>query len=152
MRWLDSITDSVDLNLSNLGDSEGQGSLAVLQLMGHKELDRTLRLNNKSQSKGYQLLIMLVFPICPFLLKKKNQQWNWSLGQFRCIWVLPGSSVIKNLLAMQKTQDTWVPSLGQEDPLEEGMSTLSSILAQRILWTEEPGRLQSIGSQRVKRD
>ena len=46
-------------------------------------------------------------------------------------------------------QETWVQSLGQEDPLEEEMATHSSILAWRILWTEEPGRLQSTGAQRV---
>ena len=46
-------------------------------------------------------------------------------------------------------QETWVQSLGWEDPLEKGMSTHSSILAWRIPWTEEPGRLQSMGSQRV---
>ena len=51
---------------------------------------------------------------------------------------------VKNLPAMQKTQ---VRFLGQEDPLEEGMATHSSILAWRIPWTEEPGRLQSMGSQ-----
>ena len=44
----------------------------------------------------------------------------------------------------------WVQSPGQEDPLEEGMATHSSILAWRIPWTEELGGLQSIGSQRVK--
>ena len=48
--------------------------------------------------------------------------------------------------------ETQVPSLGQEDPLEKGMATHSSILAWRILWTEEPGGLQSMGSQRVRRD
>ena len=48
---------------------------------------------------------------------------------------------IKNLPAMQ---ETWVPSLGQEDPLEKRMTTHSSILAWEILWTEEPGRLQSM--------
>ena len=42
---------------------------------------------------------------------------------------------------MQEMQETWVRSLGQEDPLEEGMATYSSILAWRIPWTEEPGRL-----------
>ena len=42
----------------------------------------------------------------------------------------------------------WVRSLGQEDPLEEGMATHFSILAWRILWTEEPGGLQSVGSQK----
>ena len=46
-------------------------------------------------------------------------------------------------------QETWIRSLGQEDPLEEEMATHSSILAWRIPWTEEPGGLQSTGSQRV---
>ena len=60
----------------------------------------------------------------------------------------PGAShvaqMVKNLPAMQETH---VRSLGWEDPLEEGMATQSSILAWRILWTEEPGGLQSMGSQ-----
>ena len=46
--------------------------------------------------------------------------------------------------------ETWVQTLGQEDPLEEGMATYSSILAWRISWTEEPERLQFIGSQSWK--
>ena len=46
----------------------------------------------------------------------------------------------------------WVKSLGQEDPLDEGMATHSSILAWRTPWTEEPGGLQSMGSQRVRHD
>ena len=53
---------------------------------------------------------------------------------------------------MQKTQETRVQSLGWEDPLEEGITTHSYILAWRIPWTEEPGRLQSIGWQRVGHD
>ena len=56
---------------------------------------------------------------------------------------------IKRLPAMQ---ETWVQSLGQEDPLEKKMATHSSILAWRIPWTEEPGGLQSTGSQRVGHD
>ena len=51
---------------------------------------------------------------------------------------------VKNLPAMQETQ---VPSLGWEDPLEKGMATHSSIFAWKIPWTEEPGGLQSMGSQ-----
>ena len=47
-------------------------------------------------------------------------------------------------------QEMWVQSLGQEDPLEEGMTTLSSILAWRIPWTEEPGELQSVGLHRIR--
>ena len=54
---------------------------------------------------------------------------------------------LKRLPAMQETQ---VPSLGWEDPLEKEMATHSSILAWRIPWREEPGRLQSIESQRVR--
>ena len=71
----------------------------------------------------------------------------------------PGGSVVKNLPAMQ---ETWVQSLGQEDPLEKEMATHSSILtwkilwathfsilAWRISWTREPGKLQSMGSQEL---
>ena len=53
---------------------------------------------------------------------------------------------------MQEKQETRVRSLGQEDPLEEVMATHSSILALEIPWTEEPGGLRSVGSQRVKHD
>ena len=58
-------------------------------------------------------------------------------------------SAVKNPPAMQEPQETWVQVLDQEDPLEEGMATHSSILAWRIPWTEEPGGLQSIGYQTV---
>ena len=54
------------------------------------------------------------------------------------------AQIIKNLPAMQ---ETWVPSLGQEDPLEKEMAIHSSILAQTTPWTEEPGGLQFIGLQ-----
>ena len=56
---------------------------------------------------------------------------------------------VKNLSVMQETQETWVQTLGQEYPLEEEMATHSSVLAWEILWTEEPGGLQSMGSPRV---
>ena len=56
---------------------------------------------------------------------------------------------VKNLPAMR---ETWVRSLSWEDSLEKGMATHSSILAWRIPWTEEPGGLQSMGSQRVRHD
>ena len=64
----------------------------------------------------------------------------------------PGSSVVKNLPAVQEPQETRVQSLGQEDPLEEGMATHSSILAWKTPWTDEPGRLRFIGSQRVRHE
>ena len=59
---------------------------------------------------------------------------------------LPGDSVVKNLSDKQETQ---IPSLGQKDPLEEEMATHSNILAWENPWTEEPGALQSMGSQRA---
>ena len=71
-------------------------------------------------------------------LRRQNTLWASLVDQF-----------VKNL---PTKQETWVQSLGWEDPLEEGMATHSSILAWRIPWTEEPGRLQSMGSQRVRHD
>ena len=58
----------------------------------------------------------------------------------------------KNLPTMQEMQETWVRSLGWEDPLEEGMATHSSTLAWKIPWISEPGRLSSMVSQRVGHD
>ena len=93
-----------------------------------------------------------------------NHRWNRGPLQWNHVVLTSGSSrksslgdfffylvpqMIKNLPAMQ---ETWVWSPGQEDPLEKGMATHSSILAQRIPWTEEPGRLQSVRSQRVGHD
>ena len=56
-------------------------------------------------------------------------------------WGFPVTQTAKNL-----------PAMGQEDPLDKGMATPSNILAWRILWTEEPGGLQSMGSQRIRHD
>ena len=67
-----------------------------------------------------------------------------------CIyWASLVAQTVKNLPAMQKTL---VQSLGWEDPLKEGMATHCSVLAWRIPQTEEPGGLQSMGSQRVRQD
>ena len=62
------------------------------------------------------------------------------------------SLVAQTLKNPPATQETWVRSLGWEDLLEEGMATHSSILAWRIPWTEEPGRLESMGLQTVRHD
>ena len=59
------------------------------------------------------------------------------------------AQIVKNLPALWETQ---VQSLGQEDPLDKGTTTHSSILAGKIPWTEKPGGLQSMGLQRVRRD
>ena len=65
------------------------------------------------------------------------------------LWTSLVAQMVKNLPAMQ---ETWVWSLGGDDTLEKGMATHSCILAWRIPWTEEPGGLQSVGSQRVSYD
>ena len=62
------------------------------------------------------------------------------------------SLVAQRLKRLPAMWETWVRSLGWEDPLEKEMATHSSILAWRIPWTEEPGRLQFMGSQRVGHD
>ena len=83
--------------------------------------------------------------------EKNNPIKNW-----QNIWtnilqkgISPVAHTIKNLPAVQ---ETCVRSLGQEDPLEKGMASYSSILAWRIPWTEEPGGLQSMGLQRIGHD
>ena len=64
-----------------------------------------------------------------------------------------GASLVAQKMRIPSAiQETWVQSLGWEDPLENRMATHSSILAWKILWTEEPGGLQSIGLQRVRHD
>ena len=68
------------------------------------------------------------------------------------LWGFPDGATVKNLPAMQETQETGVSSLGLEDTLGKAMATHSSILAWRIPWTEEPGGLQSMLSQRVGHD
>ena len=68
-------------------------------------------------------------------------------GASQVAWVVKN----KNHLPVQETWEMWFPSLGWEDPLEEGMATHSNILALRIPWTEKPGGLQATGSQSLTR-
>ena len=76
----------------------------------------------------------------------RKKEWGWVLSggknQKVLVWVSLVAQTVKNPPAMQ---ETWVQSLGQEDPLEKGMPTHSSILAWRIPWTEEAGRLYNSG-------
>ena len=84
--------------------------------------------------------------------------WPWTflmslniLSLKTCLGIFPNGQQVKNPLAMPETQETWVQSLGWEDPLEEEVATLSSILAWRIPWTEEPGGLRSVGHKESDR-
>ena len=62
----------------------------------------------------------------------------------------PWSLVVQTVKCLSTMQETWVRSLGQKDPLEKEMAIHSSTIAWKIPWTEEPGRIQSIGLQRVR--
>ena len=77
-------------------------------------------------------------------------------GRLRYLWCLRrtirASLVAQTIMTQHAMQETWVWSLGWEHPLDKGMATHSSVLAWRIPWTEEPGGLQSTGSQRVRHD
>ena len=64
----------------------------------------------------------------------------------------PASLVAQTVKHLPTMRETWVRSLGWKDPLEKEMATYSSILPWKIPWTEKPGRLQSMGSQRVGHD
>ena len=75
-----------------------------------------------------------------------------SAGDSRDLGSILTSPVAQTVKCLPTTQETWVLSLGQEDLLEKEMATHSSIVAWKIPWTEEPGRLQSMGSQRVGHD
>ena len=74
---------------------------------------------------------------------------NNNNGYIRCFMGKLVAQTVKRLPTMPTTWETWVQSLGREDLLEKEMATNSSILAWKIPWMVEPGRLQSMGSQRV---
>ena len=85
--------------------------------------------------------------------------WGRSLGegngnplQYSCLEKFTASLLAQMVKHWPAMQETWVQSLGGEHLLEKGLATHSSILAWRIPWTEETGRLQSAGSQRVRRN
>ena len=70
-----------------------------------------------------------------------------SSSQFNKLFLKP--LMVQRVKRLSAMQETWVQSLGQEDPLEKEMATHSSTIAWKIPWTEKPSRLQSMGSQRV---
>ena len=82
-------------------------------------------------------------------LKKPGKQQLLDLNVRKSV-LLRTSLVAQTVKHLPTIRETWVRSLGQEDPLEKEMAAHSSILAWKIPWTEEPGRLQSMGSQRVR--
>ena len=122
------------------GDSERKGGLSCCSPWGHKESDVTWWLNNSKQE---------------FVCNARDSSSIPGSGRLpgegidcplQYSWASLVAQMVKNLPAVQ---ETWFQSLGQKDPLEEGMATYSSILAWRIPWTEEPGGLQSMGCRKA---
>ena len=140
--------------VSYLGIGDGQGGLACCGSWGHKESDTTERLNwtelNCTDMDGggwdpricAKMTLMGRIGVSVTLRGdwKNKKRYKHYLQQRLPWWLLPAM------------QETWVWSLGREDPLEKEMATHSSILAWRIPWTGEPGKLWSMGLQRVGHD
>ena len=100
-----------------------------------------------------KLTLILTAPQSPFKGKEETGVLLGVLVNRRLTNNLLGPSLVAQMVNnLPATQETWVRSLGGEDPLEKQMATHSSILAWRIPRIEEPGRLQSMGSQRVRHD
>ena len=96
----------------------------------------------------YQVLWWVLYPCYSIYFSQQLCELDVSI----CILGFPGTLVAQRVKHLPAMQETWVRSLSQEDPLVKEMATHSSILAWRIPWTEEPGGLQSTGSQRVRHD
>ena len=114
------------------------------------------------KSLAFLLKLWIIFPyLCGTMTTSVKHgpfsylKWQCSTKLHLCLWLFcqsPSGSVVKNLPTVWELQETWVLFLGREDPLEEGTATHSSILAWRIPWTEDPGRLLSIGLQRIEHE
>ena len=118
MRWLDGVTDSMDVSLSELRELV---------------MDR----------EAWRAAIHGV-------AKSRTRLRDWNELNWTELKDYVGSQVVqwwRTHLPIREIQETWVRSLGQEDPLEKEMATHSSIPAREVPWTEEPGGLQSVGSQ-----
>ena len=115
----------------------------------------TLHKSNQNFSLSYNIFQLQSSLLCWQVNLGTLSRFCFTVPYFKDLWITcqsqreATSGAVKHLLAMR---EAWVWSLGREDPLEKEMATHSSILAWRIPWMEECGRLQSMGSQRVGHD
>ena len=113
-------------------------------------LHNTEWLRDVNHSQGVAFVFSLESLQSPILSHCKCIEISLSGHVFRVYYDIYPSLVAQTVKNLPSVQKTWLWSLGWEDLLENGMATHSSILAWRIIWTEEPGLLQSVGSQRVR--
>ena len=119
-----------------------------------------IQLSHHSLREALDLQLLLTWSVSPlhsFSVPRTLSICSYYSFNYTCIYVIlcllsQASLVAQMVKDLPAVQETWVWSLGWENPLEKGMATCSSIVAWIIPWTEEPGGLKSMGSQRVEHD
>ena len=151
------LTDWISLQSKGLSRVFSNTTVQIIILNNFQEFKGVLRLKVLRTTLDSILLGKFQFNLSKERTTKKHflyqkdfkDQWDKDDNLNIPIWASLVAQMVKHLPAMQ---ETWVLTLGQEDPLEKKMATHSSTLAWKIPWTEEPGRLQSMWSQRVGHD